>query len=264
MPSVIDLTGRRPRRIPAQPGIIDLTGAPAHAMLQAGDISNPPMYGPTLPSARLGGHRFTGSTALDILAKRRLPPRPHTTHLAPLPRATPPGAPAPQKAPAPYRFPKRAIGGGGRAGKKITKNQLHGRGEHYVYKSRRKKRYFDSAGSYSLASDKKKKKKRAEESSESSTKTEKKTKKKRRRRTKRVSAEQRAYGPDALVSASKQRHTDGGTRKVGRRTLHARRSRTTADLIKIASALRQSAEERLRAISASIHRDERARARARW
>ena len=215
MHSVIDLTGRRPRRIPATvpgPGVIDLTSGavPAPRVMRASDIL------PAGPTARLGGHRFTGSLAADILARRPLSRPAHTPHLLrnppkPLPAARPPKAPK--------------LGGMfGPRGKprKVTKNQLHGRGSGYTYKRRQsRRRFFDSAGSYSAGGPSKK----------------------------RAVAPKKAPG-EAKKRGAKRRAARAGKGRRKRAVPKTDRARTTADLVKIAAALRRSSEARLRRMSA--------------
>lgn len=244
MPSVIDLTGDsgRPRRI-VPPAVLQ-----AHHLMPQLPMPMPspvpgPAYGPRDPSARLGGHRFTGSLALDILAKRRLPPRPPAPPRPAVARS--PFLPFPPR----YRAP-RAGGyprGRGMVGRRpagygrLTKNQLHGRGEHYVYKSRRKKRLFDSSGSYSAV----RKSTRRKRSPAAKKTRRKSTRAGRRKRPLRRTAD---GGRGRLRSASKLAHA-GGTRHVRTSAVTAANARTAAELVRLASALRQSSERRLRSSS---------------
>lgn len=200
--------------------VIDLTSGavPRPAVLRPSDIPVP--LNPA--TARLGGHRFTGSLAADILARRPLPARPKPAALPPV-RAPP--VPKPQK-----------LGGYfGARGKprKVSKNQLHGRGSGYVYKRRgARKRFFDSAGSYSAGPKKKK--------SKSSTSS----------RTRAPRTRAKKAGGKTSTARRRKRVATG-----------ADKARTTAELVRIASVLRQSSEARLRKISASAKRAEAERLR---
>lgn len=243
MPSVIDLTGdsNRPRRVPA-PALLQ-----PHHLFPAMPAPAPgPVFGPRAPSARLGGHRFTGSLALDILAKRRPPPRPaappRPLPLRPPPLAFPPRTRAPRAGGFRGRGPvgRRPAGHG-----RLTKNQLHGRGEHYVYKSRRRKRLFDSAGSYSAV------RKRSVRKRKTVATKARRGKGASKRRGKRPAVGRVSGGRSRLRSASKLAHA-GGTRHVRTSAITAANARTAAELVRLASALRQSSERRLRRSSSRI------------